>query len=228
MKTKFGAIIVAGSGKLGGHVASKNRAGSYMRTKVTPVNPQSVAQGEIRGRFTTLSQGWKGLLQTERDAWNAAVSDYTRTDIFGDLRSPSGANLYQRLNNILVLCGESALDTPPLPQAVPAVVLSAITVTVGTPAFTVAFAPTVPVDTSVMVFCTAPLSAGKAFVKSEYRLTTILVAAKATGESILTAYQAKFGSVGEIGQKLFCKFVPVNLNTGQTGGTSSASVITAA
>ena len=37
MKTKFGAIIVAGSGKINGFVASKNRAGAYLRTKVTPV-----------------------------------------------------------------------------------------------------------------------------------------------------------------------------------------------
>ena len=44
MKAKFGSFIVDGRGKVNGHVISKNRAGSYIRTKVTPVNPRSTAQ----------------------------------------------------------------------------------------------------------------------------------------------------------------------------------------
>lgn len=93
MKTKFGAIIVDGRGKIGGHVASKNRGGAYLRTKVTPANAQTSAQNQVRNLFTSLTQGWRGLTQAQRDAWNAAVLDYSRTDIFGDIRNPSGINL---------------------------------------------------------------------------------------------------------------------------------------
>jgi len=58
MKIKFGAIVVAGSGKIGGHVASKNRGGAYLRTKVTPTNPNSPAQAGARALLASLSTGW--------------------------------------------------------------------------------------------------------------------------------------------------------------------------
>ena len=61
MKIKWGAMVVDGSGKLGGHVASKNRGGSYFRTKVTPTNPNSTSQAAVRSRLTALSQAFRAL-----------------------------------------------------------------------------------------------------------------------------------------------------------------------
>ena len=48
MKIKWGALVVDGRGKLGGHVAAQNRGGSYLRTKVTPSNPQTTFQTGVR------------------------------------------------------------------------------------------------------------------------------------------------------------------------------------
>ena len=228
MKIKFGAIVTDGRGKIGGHVASKNRAGAYMRTKVTPVNPQSSYQLGVRNRFTGLSQGWRGLTQAQRDAWNGAVSDYQRTDIFGDLKNPTGINLYQRLNNNLLTIGESAVTTPPLPEAVQAVVLSSVAAANGAGTLTATYAPAIDADTKVKVFATAAQSPGKSFVKSEYRLIDVIVTADASPFSIETEYEAKFGAIGAAGQKIFMKFVPVNLNTGQEGTASQASAIISA
>lgn len=228
MKMKFGAIVVDGRGKIGGHVASKNRAGAYLRTKVSPVNPQTSYQLAVRNRFTGLSQGWRGLTETQRTAWNAAVSDYQVTDIFGDLKNPTGINLYQRLNNNLLTCGEASIATPPLPSSVQAVVLSSIAAAAGAGTLTATYTPAIDSDTLVKVFATAPQSAGKSFVKSEYRLIDIIATADASPLSIETEYDAKFGSVGIAGQKVFLKFVPVNLNTGQEGTASQASVVVSA
>ena len=58
MKLKFGAIVTDGRGKIGGHVASKNRSGAYLRTKVTPSNPNTVAQVQVRSILASLSQSW--------------------------------------------------------------------------------------------------------------------------------------------------------------------------
>jgi hypothetical protein len=228
MKTKFGSIIVAGSGKIGGHVASKNRAGSYLRTKVTPANAQTAFQVAVRGRFTTLAQAWRGLTQAQRDAWNAAVGAFARTDVFGDLRSPSGINLYQRLNNVLVNIGQAPLTVPPLPSEVEAVVLSAFTFAVGVPAMSAVFNGPVPADTSVIIMATAPQSAGKNNVTSAFRQIGVLAPAQASPFNLLAMYVAKFGNTGVVGQKIFIKFVPVNETTGQQGGTSVMSAISVA
>lgn len=213
MKAKFGAIIVAGSGKVGGHVASRNRAGAYIRTKVTPVNPQSSAQLTVRNRLGGRSQAWRGLTQAQRDAWNAAVGDFARTDIFGDLKNPSGFNLYQRLNNNLLAVGASVITAPPIPGAVSVVTVTSISPAGGTQLIPMVLSGAVPAGTAVKVFATSPQSPGKSFVKSEYRLITTLPAATATPVALGTSYTAKFGSFAT-GQKLFFKIVFVSTTTG--------------
>lgn len=228
MKAKFGAIVVDGRGKIGGHVASKNRAGSYFRTKVSPVNPQTADQLAARNRFTNYSQGWRGLTEAQRAAWNAAVSDFQTTDIFGDLKTPTGLNLYQRLNNNLVGVGVAAISTPPIPSAVGQIAVTAVNAAEGADTLTITMDGAVPAGTYVKVFATSPQSAGKSFVKSEFRQIAVLDPAEATPYNLKAEYVAKFGSIGVEGQKLFVKLVPINGTTGQAGQASQASGIVAA
>jgi len=228
MKMKFGAIVVDGRGKIGGHVASKNRAGAYLRTKVTPVNAQTSSQLTIRSRFTGFSQGWRALTAAQRDAWNAAVSDFTKTDVFGDIQTPTGFNLFQRLNNNLANCGVAQIDTPPLPGAVGICTVTTVTVAAGAGTFSIALSNTVPANTNCKVFATAPVSAGKSYVKSLYRQVAVLDAAEESPYDLSTEYEAKFGSVGLAGQKIFVKIEAVNITTGQCATPSQASGIVAA
>lgn len=213
MKAKYGAIVVAGSGKINGFVASRNRAGAYFRTKVTPVNPQTTAQLAVRNRLGSLSQDWRGLTDAQRAAWNGVVSSFAKTDIFGDLKNPTGFNLYQRLNNNLITVGETAIDVPPVVSAVDEVGLTSITATAGASTIAVVLTAAVPATSAVKVFATAPQSPGVTFVKSEYRLITVLAPSATTPVALGTAYVAKFGSWAT-GQKLFFKFVFVDIATG--------------
>lgn len=93
MKIKFGALVTDGRGKLGGHVASKNRSGNYLRTKVTPSNPQTAAQQATRAVLGSLSTAWSGLTLAQRNSFNSAVGDWSGTNIFGDIKNPTGKNL---------------------------------------------------------------------------------------------------------------------------------------
>jgi len=227
MKAKFGAIVVDGRGKIGGHVASKNRAGSYFRTKVTPVNPQSTAQGTVRNRFSGISSGWRGLTAAQRASWNSAVSDFAKTDIFGDLRNPTGFNLYQRLNNNLLTCGEAAITSPPATLAVDAFTSMSIAAEDATVAedLAITHAPGVAADHLVKVYATPPMSAGKSFVKSEYRLIAILPNSSASPYDATAEYQAVFGSTGTIGQKIFVKCIQVEETSGIAGIPIEASTL---
>jgi hypothetical protein len=227
MKMKFGALVVAGSGKIGGHVAARNRSGAYLRTKVTPVNPQTASQAGARNRLSGLSSGWRALTAAQRAAWNGAVQDFSKTDVFGDLRNPSGFNLYQRLNNNLINVGEAALTLPP--QAVQVDAFTSVSLTAAdntvAEAMSLTYAPAIEADHQVKVFATAPLSAGVSFVKSEYRQIDVIATADASPLNLLAAYQAKFGSTGAAGGKIFVKLVQVNTTSGQEGTPVSASAI---
>lgn len=227
MKMKFGALVVDGRNKIGGQVASKNRGGSYLRTKVTPTNPQTVAQSTVRSIFTVLSQAWRTLTQSQRNAWNAAVTDWQRTDIFGDIKSPSGFNLYMRLNQNLSLIGESAINVPPLAEGVANPGAITVTAAEGTPALSIVFAETpVPANTQFVVEATPPMSPGRNFVKSNFRKIATIAAAGTSPFNALSAYQAKFGNPVE-GQKITVRLKAVNENTGETSQYSVGSAIVA-
>ncbi|GAJ22097.1 unnamed protein product, partial [marine sediment metagenome] len=45
----------------------------YVRVHVIPANPNSVAQQEVRGIFSTLAEMWKRMPQLARDPWQADV-----------------------------------------------------------------------------------------------------------------------------------------------------------
>lgn len=226
MKMQFGSIVVAGSGKIGGHVASRNRGGAYLRTKVTPVNPQSTAQLNVRARLTGRSQAWKGLTQAQRDAWNAAVSLYARTDIFGALKNPSGFNLYQRINNNLLTVGAAAIVSPAQPGAVATVNIVSLTAVVAGGVVTMTLSGAVPAGTAVKVFATSPQSQGISFVKSEYRLISTLPAATATPVVLTVPYATKFGAY-VAGQKIFVAIEFINTATGQNSNRQQISAIAA-
>lgn len=227
-RIKFGMVVVAGRGKIGGQVLSAGRSGATVRTKTTPVNGKTVAQNNVRSRFTSLSQGWRDLTQAQRDAWNAAVAAFARTNVFGDIVNPSGSNLFQRLNNNLLNIGESSISDPPIPVGVESPVLVSVTNAIGAGTMTLVLDGDVPAATACIVFATAPMSAGKSFVKSEYRQIAVLAAEDATPVNIKAAYIAKFGSQGSVGQKIFFMIRPVNIDTGLTGGDTSAYVIASA
>ena len=217
MKMKFGAIVVDGRGKIGGHVASKNRAGAYLRTKVTPVNPQTASQAEVRNRLSQLSTAWGGLDAGERLLWNNAVDAYKKTDIFGDIKNPSGFNLFQRLNNNLIRIGEVQIDVPPLPVDLPTITTGVLAATnAGVMTLTFTADPDVTAS-KVEVEATPALSPGKSFVKSEFRRLGNMPAIVAHVADIAALYIAKYGAVGAVGQKIFVRLKQISDATGQAG-----------
>lgn len=228
MKVKFGAIITDGRNKVGGHVLSKNRGGAYMRTKVTPSNPQTSFQNAARNRITTFSQNWRALTQAQRNAWESAVSNFTKTDIFGDIKNPSGINLYVKLNSNLVEIGAAPITLPPLPTSV--IGPATITFTAAAGAATASLAWTggaVPVDTAWIIRMTPQVSPGKSFVKNLYRDTVFFAAADVTPTSVVTEFVARFGTL-VAGQKIFVEVTACGTLTGIKSTPISTSAIVAA
>lgn len=226
MKAKFGAIVVDGSGKINGFVASKNKSGNYFRTKTSPTQPRTADQLAVRSLLSSLSQSWRDLTEAQRAAWNSATSLYKSSNIFGDMKEMSGFNLYQRINNNLSQIGSAIVDTPPLPAGNDSFEALNLTYTVGTPALSLAFTRTGSAGSFAKVMATAPQSAGKSYVQGEYRQISILDDTATSPANLLSAYQAKFGTLGVVGQKIFIKLIPVNAS-GQDGVASSTSKVSA-
>lgn len=214
--------LVDGRGKINGHVASRNRGGAYIRTKVSPLNPQSIAQMAARARLVVPSQGWRALSQAVRDAWDAATGDFARTDVFGNLRNPSGKNLYSQLNVNLANAGQAAITNPPQPAGAGAVIAGALVITNGG-AKTIAHTGDTAGHT-IIVRATPGVSPGRSFVKQDYRIISTFTGGTASPEDIATAYEAKFGEPA-VGTKVFVSLQSINNLTGESSTISAASTL---
>lgn len=210
MKIKFGAIVTDGRGKLGGHVASKNRGGSYLRTKVTPSNPQTEAQSAVRALFGSLSQGWSALSAAVRAGWDSAVSDWTSTNIFGDLKTPTGKSLYVKLNQQAILAGHSPITDAPAKEEMPNSIITACTLDTSTNALDFEGLND-SADVKVVIFATPKLSQGTTFVKNKLRQLNTFSGNGPQLVATVTKYEAKYGTI-EAGDNIYfgVKYVLAN------------------
>lgn len=192
-KIKFGMMMTDARGKLGGQVFSKNKAGAYVRTKVTPTNPQTAAQAAARALFGSISAGWSALSDSVRAAWNEAVNEWATTDIFGDLKNPTGKELYQRLNNQAQSAGLAAVTTVPSKAEMPDDIVSAAVIAIGTTSITLTGA-NADASTQVVLEGTAQLTAGTKYVKNRLRQLYAVAGNSYVAADAYAAYIAKFGT----------------------------------
>lgn len=227
-KILFTAVVADMRNKLNGTVFSKNRYGSYTRTKVTPVNPQTDLQQEVRNRLSTNSQNWRGLTESQRLGWINAAPNFPRTDIYGNPKILSGNALYVALNNNLMNVNETAISDAPNPVAIPALSITSLTATAGTQSLSLGFDPSaVPTDFALLVQATPNVGPGISFVKNKFRKITFASAAVSSPLNILTAFQGHFGNVVE-GMKIYVRCQLISTVTGQAGIPVTTSVIVAA
>ena len=193
-KIKLGAIVVGMSGKLGGHVFATNKGGAYMRTKTTPLNPRSVLQTSFRAIFAQISALWGTLTEVQRNGWRAAVSSFAKTDVFGDIKNPTGKALFQRLNTNLENTGQAQITVAPMPAALTSADVTGVTGAVAIPALAVAYANATTGD-KVIIYATTKLTQGTKFVKNKLGLLQVFAGAGAGTYDILASYQAKYGTL---------------------------------
>lgn len=192
-KIKFGMMMTDARGKLGGQVFSKNKAGAYLRTKVTPTNPQTTFQTTARLLFAAISAGWSGLTESARLGWNEAVPSWASTDIFGDLKNPTGKELYQRLNNQAQSAGLAAVTAIPAKLPFPDDVVTAAVFDISAVSITLTGA-SIAAATQVVIFATPPLTAGTSFVKNRLRQIYAVAGNAFVAADAWTAYVAKYGA----------------------------------
>ena len=227
-KVKFSALVSEMRNKLNGSVFARNRGGAYLRTKVTPVNPQSLAQVAARSLLTTFAQSWRALTEEQREQWNSVVDQWARTDVFGDVVNPSGSTLYTRLNINISNAGGSPIVSPPSPVGADALTLLTVTADVSDSQVDIAFAPgAVPTDHTMYVEATPMLSPGISNANSKFRKIATVAAAGATPFDAYTAYVAKYGNL-VAGQKLFVRAKFINKLTGEVSQSLVASAIVTA
>lgn len=200
-KINFGPLANDARGKVAGIVYSKNKSGSYTRTKVTPANPRTAAQTLVRQTLSTLTKAWSGTLTNgERASWKAYAATYPRLNVFGNSIVLNGLNMFLSLNSVLQNTGNAISTTPPASNVINPIPIDPTSFAAQT-APLVEFSQTaLAIDTDDMfyIFAARPLPAGRQPVKSDYRFLEALAPSTGTFPAVLnigTAYTAMFGPI---------------------------------
>lgn len=227
-KVKTGLALAEIRGKLGGGVFTRNRGGACVRNKVSPIQPRSSSQVTLRNYWTTNAKAWRALTAAQRLSFNNAVGNFIGTDIFGDSLTPSGFNLHQQLNQNLLLAGQSVITAPPLPANVPGLATLSVTSDVSDAKITMTFTAAIDAANLLIIEATRALSAGKTYVKNEFRVIKYATNADVSPLEIQTEWAAVFGAMPQAGEKLFVRAKTIVKASGLVSSYRQASCITTA
>lgn len=217
-KIKFGMMMTDARGKLGGQVFSKNRSGAYVRTKVTPVNPRTESQQANRSLLGSLSSGWSSLNELQRNAWNSAVANWQKTNVFGDIQNPTGKNLFTGLNkNRLAHYPSLAImEIPPTKSEFASFSIRSGSISASTGVASVTLSAGVSTSADFRVRATPSLSPGTSYVTNQLRSIGLVFNVNETGLLFISAdYNAKFGN-GVVGSTIGVEVTPIT-EYGQLG-----------
>lgn len=216
MKANFGAIIVDGRGKLGGHVAQKNAAGNFLRTRSIPINRQSSAQQSRRALVSELTKDWKGLTEAQRIEWNRYASSKPTQDIFGKTYVKSGMNWFVELNLNLINVGEEKDLEPGTPLVTELIFYDWGVEFAETSASSIIVIWSRPIVTGVKIilYATPSVSAGISSSGSRLRQLAVLSSTDVSPYDLTAQYKAVFGNVGAVGTKIFTKAVQIDIASG--------------
>lgn len=217
MKIKWGMMMTDGRGKLGGQVASKNRSGAYVRTKVTPVNPRTAYQSTVRQHFAILSKTWKLLSEKTRQAWDAAANsgDWNRNDVFGDSRKPTGKNLFTSINLVSLRTTNTQISEVPRKAIFggsdTTSFNASVTDAVSAPVISLVVQATLGLlGTRFEVQATPPVSAGRTYFENDFRFisATNAVTEGANTLDLGAQWYNKFGTLSDeqVGSKIAVRY----------------------
>lgn len=102
MRVKFGAIVVYGSGSVGGHSIQNSNGGAQMRTKPINKKQPTSAQSLIRSYNKHMQQGWRDLSNANRLEWNEYPKSHGVYNKNGDKHHLSGHSFWMKLQFVFI------------------------------------------------------------------------------------------------------------------------------
>lgn len=210
-------------GKLDAVVYSRNRSGAYARPMIQPPYVDTFYTRQVRNEFGRLSQLWSQIPEYQRLTWDSAVTNFPRTNTFGDKEILTGKALFQSLNMNLFLVGINNRISAPKPEIIINPVVNAFHPRQPTNVFVQGSFPS---TRKYLGFSTPAISPAINFTSKFMKLIT-------AGDPQYP-YQFDFGQnwidrfgPRTPGMQIAIKIISVNPNTGQRGSPQLISAIIA-
>ena len=188
-------------GKLGLTVTWKGRNGQVRRILVTPKNPRTDKQLEVRQIMESQARAFEALTTEQQDAWNTAAAGFRSSATLGQSGPLTGLQLFMRLNCKLSLLGLDPVAAPPSAPQFPDLATDGLVITnnAGVVAVTLS-CPGDPGQHTVLRASRPQNSAVRAC--RDYRIIGVCPAPAQGVADITALYTAEFGAVPP-GKRLF-------------------------
>ena len=190
-------------GKLGMTVTWQGRSGLLRRILVTPKNPRTAKQLEVRALMTEHARHFDALTQTQQDAWSVAAEALKSSATLGQSGALTGLQLFVKVNCKLGLLGVDPVDTPPAEPEFPAIAPEnlVITNTAGVVAVKLT-CPNAPAENTVLR-ASPPQKSGIRHCEN-YRIIGVCPLAVGGSADITGLYVARFGAA-PVGKRIFVR-----------------------
>jgi len=184
-------------------VVCAGRYGLVSRRRVTPYNPRTQRQTEVRSSFAIYARRFGELTDAQRDAWNAEAATYRSRRRQGQSGPLTGLHLFIRVNCKLALFGLEPLNTPPPPPVFPELAPQELVITNRAGVIAVKLVcPADPGDNTVLR-ASPPLSPGVETCR-EFRVLGMCPAPVDGLADITALYTARFG-LPPVGRRIFLR-----------------------
>jgi len=191
------------TGKLGLTVTWKGRNGLLRRTLVTPANPRTDRQLEVRNLLAQQARRFDTLTDVQQNAWNVAADGYKSNPSLGQSGPLTGLQLFVRINSKLGLLGQNPVDVPPAAPQFPDLAPQNLVIT--NTAGVVAVKLTCPADPGAnTVLRASPPQNSAVRACRNFRIIGMCPTPNAGSADITGLYVAEFGAA-PAGKRLFVR-----------------------
>jgi hypothetical protein len=191
------------TGKYGQSVTWQGRNGLIRRILVTPANPRTDRQIQVRELLAEQTRRFDTLTDAQQDAWNVAgTGDQSRPSL-GQSGPLTGLQLFVRVNCKLGLLGQQTVDVPPTAPQFPDLAPQSLVITnTGGVVAVKLTCPTDPGDSTVLRASPPQNSAVRAC--RNFRIIGVCPTPVGGAADITGLWKAEFGVV-PVGKRLFVK-----------------------
>lgn len=222
-KVTLGPTIAAASGSIGGTVYSRNRYGTYIRTRAIPVNPNTSHQQKIRGILAARSQEWRDLDDDTRNQWVTWAAINPFTDVLGNSQVLQPNAAFVRLNMLLTHVGDEVIESPPVGAAPDALTSFSFVASKTLESCVLTYEPTpLDGDDHLVIYAAVVNSAGVKYVENLYKMVEISAVATPSGISPIVAIENRFGDL-IVGQTVHIRLRVLDSLTGLISPPITAS-----
>jgi hypothetical protein len=113
MKYVPGLMVGQLSGKAGSTVASRNKSGSYFRTRVIPKLVQNGKTTAVRSNFAYNSETYRTITPAQQQGWIALGAQIKKKNSIGVAYTLTGLQAFQSVNRVLSTLGLAAVVASP-------------------------------------------------------------------------------------------------------------------